>query len=309
LHPAYSLIFFTTASGAGYGLLASAGALAVLGLLPGDRMLALVTLGLAFALVTAGLAASTWHLTHPERAWRAFSQWRSSWLSREGVLALASYAAAAPFAWSWVVVREPSALAGLVAAVLAVATVACTAMIYASLKPIADWNSGWTVAGYLALAAMTGLLWLTALTALFGYAAPGLAVAACAGILLAWAVKEGSWRRLVLRPAISTSGTATGLSDLGRVRLFEAPHTESNYLLREMGYRLARKHKRRLRLIARGLAFAIPLGVMLLAVLTGLRLLAVPAALAASAGVLVERWLFFAEARHTVMLYYGAEAA
>ena len=48
---------------------------------------------------------------------------------------------------------------------------------------------------------------------------------------------------------------------------------------------------------------------MLLAVLTGLRLLAVPGALAASAGVLVERWLFFAEARHTVMLYYGAEAA
>ena len=182
MHPAYSLIFFTTASGAGYGLLAASGALAVLGLLPGDRMLALVALGLALALVTAGLVASTWHLTHPERAWRAFSQWRSSWLSREGVLALASYAAAAPFAWSWVVAREPSALAGLVAAVLAVATVACTAMIYASLKPIADWNSGWTVAGYLALAGMTGLLWLSALSAFFGHAPQGLAAAACAGI-------------------------------------------------------------------------------------------------------------------------------
>jgi len=33
---------------------------------------------------------------------------------------------------------------------------------------------------------------------------------------------------------------------------------------------------------------------------------AVLAALAAMAGVLVERWLFFAEARHTVTLYYGA---
>jgi DMSO reductase anchor subunit len=308
LHPAYSLIFFTTASGAGYGLLAASGALAVLGLLPGDRMLALVALGVALALVTAGLVASTWHLTHPERAWRAFSQWRSSWLSREGVLALASYAAAAPFAWSWVVVREPSALAGLVAAVLAVATVACTAMIYASLKPIADWNSGWTVAGYLALAGMTGLLWLSALSAFFGHAPQGLAAAACAGIALAWAVKEGSWRRLARRPMLSSSGTATGLGDRGRVRLFEAPHTESNYLLREMGYRVARKHNAALRLATRCLAFAVPLAVMLLAVLTGLQLLSVLGAVAASAGVLVERWLFFAEARHTVMLYYGAEA-
>jgi len=288
LHPAYSLIFFTTASGAGYGLLASPGTLAVLDGLPDDRLLATVTLGLAFALVTVGLLASAWHLTRPERAWRAFSQWRSSWLSREAMAALATYAAAAPFAWSWAIAREPSALAGLAAAALAFATVACTAMIYASLKPVADWNSGWTVAAYLTLAGMTGLLWLVAVIALLGHPTGSLAIAACASIALAWGVKEGHWRRWVRRSVASTPGTATGLSDQGRVRLFEAPHTESNYLLREMGYRLARKHKHTLRLITRCLAFAIPLGLVLVTVPTGLWLPPILAALSASIGVLVE---------------------
>ena len=36
---------------------------------------------------------------------------------------------------------------------------------------------------------------------------------------------------------------------------------------------------------------------------------AVLAALIALPGLLVERWLFFAEANHAVTLYYGAEVA
>ncbi len=36
---------------------------------------------------------------------------------------------------------------------------------------------------------------------------------------------------------------------------------------------------------------------------------AVLAALIAVPGLAIERWLFFAEARHTVALYYGAEEA
>src|SRR3546814_17976234 len=87
MHPAYSVVFFTTASGAGYGLLALMGLFGALGLLPPDPWLGAVGLGMALAAITAGLLSSTVHLGHPERAWRAFSQWRSSWLSREGVAA------------------------------------------------------------------------------------------------------------------------------------------------------------------------------------------------------------------------------
>ena len=42
---------------------------------------------IAYALASGGLIASTFHLGHPERAIKAFTQWRSSWLSREAWLA------------------------------------------------------------------------------------------------------------------------------------------------------------------------------------------------------------------------------
>ena len=90
MHPAYSVILFTTASGAGLGLLAWLALLGMLDAVPADRWLGVVGLGLAFVLVAGGLIASTAHLGRPERAWRAFSQWRTSWLSREGVMAVAT---------------------------------------------------------------------------------------------------------------------------------------------------------------------------------------------------------------------------
>ena len=93
MHPALSVIFFTTLSGAGYGLLAWAGLvpLALLGLgepSPGLRSLLLWCIGIGLALVTAGFLSSLAHLGKPMRTWRALSQWRSSWMSREGVLAM-----------------------------------------------------------------------------------------------------------------------------------------------------------------------------------------------------------------------------
>src|SRR5256885_1551665 len=103
MHPAFSVIIFTTASGAGYGLLALLGLGATLGLLPADFTFGLVAFGLALGLITGGLLSSTLHLGHPERAWRAFSQWRTSWLSREGVASVATYLPAGLFALGWVV--------------------------------------------------------------------------------------------------------------------------------------------------------------------------------------------------------------
>ena len=165
MHPAYSVIFFTTASGAGYGLLAWLGLGAALGLVAADRWLGVIGLGLALVLVTAGLLSSTFHLGHPERAWRAFSQWRSSWLSREGVMAVATYVPAGLFAIGWVffgTVDGWFAALGLLAAICALATVGTTAMIYASLKPIAQWHSGYTLPAYLLFAVMTGATLLEA---------------------------------------------------------------------------------------------------------------------------------------------------
>ena len=301
MNPAYSIILFSTASGTGYGMLAAAGMLAAVQLLPADRLLAWAVLAPALALVTAGLLASSAHLGRPERAWRAFSQWRTSWLSREGVAAVATYVIAAPFILIWAFAGAPPALAGIATLLMAAVTVLCTAMIYASLKPIPDWHDPWTVPVYLSLAAMTGWLWLSAIAGLTGNAVPAARSVAVLLVLLAWACKEAYWRHVAARAPIATVASATGLADRGRVRLFEAPHTETNYLLREMGHKVARRHRVRLRAITRVGAFVLPLILSLIGgpVATGL------AALSAAVGVVVERWLFFAEARHTVTLYYG----
>src|SRR5690606_30555761 len=133
MNPAFSVIFFTTASGAGYGLIALFGIGAMLGLLPDDRWFGGVSLGVALALVSAGLLSSTFHLGHPERAWRAFSQWRTSWLSREGVLSVLAFVPAGLLWLAWIVCGPGlwTMILGPIAAALALATVWATAMIYA----------------------------------------------------------------------------------------------------------------------------------------------------------------------------------
>src|SRR6202008_1253417 len=127
-------------------------------------------------------------------------------------------------------------------------------------------------------------------------------------IAAAWRLKEAYWRFIDTSSAPSTVASATGLGRHGRVRMLEPPHTQDNYLLQEMGYRIARKHRVRLRAIARLAGFALPLLLTLAALIAagGMATIA-PAAAVASAGLglVIERWLFFAEAKHTVTLYYG----
>jgi sulfite dehydrogenase (quinone) subunit SoeC len=316
MHPAYSLILFTVSSGAGYGLLAVLGLMLLLDAAPPAPRLLLAGLGVGLALATFGLLASTRHLKRPERAWRAFSQWRTSWLSREGVAALAVYAAALPLAGLLLVLPPGNGLVRLLAAAtaaLALATIACTAMIYASLKPVPRWHHPTVPAAYLCLGLATGALLLNALFLLTDHdVAPPRALALLA-LLGGFVAKELSWRAAGRRGPALTTAAATGLARFGEVRLLEAPHTESNYLLREMGYRVARRHAAKLRRVVRVAAFAVPIALILAVLLSGLPLavraaLAMLAAASALLGTLIERWLFFAEAQHTVTLYYGAPA-
>jgi DMSO reductase anchor subunit len=315
VHPAFSVIFFTTSSGAGFGLLALLGLFAPAGFVPPDPLFGLAALALALGAAGAGLLASTFHLGRPERAWRAFSQWRSSWLSREGVASVATYLPAALFAIGWVFFGNPGGfwgIFGLLAAIGAVASIYCTAMIYRSLTTIQRWANPWVPINYFALAFMTGALWLDVLLAAFGGLEQPMVWLTAMLVLLAAVLKLGYWRHIDTTSSLSTAESATGLGGFGKVQLFEAPHTEENFLLKEMGYRIARKHAAKLRVIASLMAFAAPLALtLLLFAASGIAasLLAVLAAASGSAGVLIERWLFFAEAKHTVTLYYGAATA
>ncbi len=315
MNPAFSVILLTTASGAGYGMLFWLGVLAASGLMPLGRWFGVLAVLIALALATAGLLASTQHLGHPERAWRAISQWRSSWLSREGVVSLVTYLPALGFAAAWGIGTPGSAgvvVLGLLGALCGALTVVCQAMIYASLKPIGQWHNRWVPPNFLLLGLFSGATCLAA-TATFwdtgsGRVAGGLALVFC---LAAAVAKLAYWRVIDHAPPIATIESATGLSRLGSVRELEAPHTEENYLLREMGFAIARKHGERLRSIALAIGFALPAVLLIVGLALGnpIALVAFPfAAIAALLGIYVERWLFFAQATHTITLYYGRAA-
>jgi len=314
MHPAFSVIFFTTASGAGYGMLMILAMLASWQIVPLDRTLGIAGLGLAFVLVSAGLLSSTFHLGHPERAWRALTQWRSSWLSREGVLSILTYIPWVGLAYVWLVTGNieggGNLYAGAVAA-LALATVFSTAMIYRTLKTVHQWCNKWTVPMYIVAALASGAVWVAALLSVtVGVERTYLAFAVVC-LLVAWRVKRMYWRFIDTTQHPSTPKTATGLKG-ETIRMLEGPHTEENYLQREMGFQIARKHAAKLRRIVHLGAFLVPILLLVVAYLlqgTPVVFACFAAAISMSVGIVVERWLFFAEARHVVTLYYGAEAA
>lgn len=329
MHPAFSVILFTTLSGSGLGLwfwlalrIAArgwpywySGFDVASGLIAGG------------VLVVAGVLASLWHLGKPARVWRAFSQWRSSWMSREGVLAVVCCALAivliliaigstsepSPGSFGGIPPMPPSdatmfwmRIAAATLAPLAAATVIATAMIYASLKPIPAWRHPLVVVSYLLFAAVGGAL-------LFGpfagtmlddpsWIGAGIVIGATA----LWRIKRRYWRDIDRTPLPQDTGDAVGLPGR-RVSSFERPHTESNYLTREMGFVIARKHANKLRTISVVLFALVPvlcaLPVWLLPRGDATELLWL-GALSFQLGALVERWLFFAEARHLVTLYY-----
>jgi DMSO reductase anchor subunit len=321
MHPAFSVIFFTTASGAGFGLWAWFGLLAMTGTLP-PRVASLLMLGVGAVLAGAGLFASLAHLGQPQRAWRAFSQWRSSWLSREGIVAVASFAPAAWMAWLVWTIPSPGPLdgsagtvhhglfqlAGGLLVLLSLACVVCTAMIYASLKPIPAWRHPLVVPTYLVFSLFTGFLLFCALLGLSGTPLGNMVgLGALVGATLAWRLKRQAWQWIDTGRMGVTRNAALGLPEGRTVRVFERPHTEANYLLMEMGYVLARKHAARLRSLA-VLLFALVPALLALPVWLFVHLDPAPwmtaAAVSALIGTAVERWLFFAEAKHLVTLYY-----
>jgi DMSO reductase anchor subunit len=179
------------------------------------------------------------------------------------------------------------------------------------LKPIHQWHNRWVVPNYFMLGLMAGFLLLDLIVRFWLPGPIAVPLLALVVVLAAWWTKEAYWRFIDTSSAPSTVASATALGSRGRVRLLEPPHTQDNYLLQEMGFRIARKHRIRLRLIARIAAFALPALLSLIALFTFGAASAAAAALAvvsAALGLVVERWLFFAEAKHTVMLYYGADA-
>ncbi len=307
MNPAYSVILFTTASGAGYGLLALLGLVGFNHGTVSNPVFGLVAAVIALGLITLGLLSSTFHLGRPERAWRAFSQWRSSWLSREGVVAVATYLPALLFIAAWTnILPAPGLIAplGIATAVLCAITVSCTGKIYSTLATIRAWNNPYTVPVYLAFSLASGAGLLTGIATIFGrYQIFQPALAAVATLLVVL-LKYLYWRSIDNAERTHTMAAATGLG--AGVRQWEVPHTSENYIMKEMGFAVARKHVLRLRNTVFLFLLLTVLALAACQITPWFSFVAAPAVLFAA---VLERWLFFAEAQHVASLFYGAEKA
>ena len=300
MRPAFSLIVFTTLSGLGFGLAAILG----LGLIIAPNSLWWVIYnGVALALIGAGVLSSTLHLGHPERAWRAMTQWKSSWLSREGVLAALTTILLFGFALEGYSEGHGNLKIGIAVALLSLATIWSTAMIYASLKTVARWHHPLTPFVFVAYAISGGLVLASALDAMANGGIPLLAQPALMALISSAIVTMIWTKQAGVAGSGSTPESATGLRNLGEVRMLMPPHSEENWLQHEMGFVVARKHAAKLRLFSVTFAIILP-AVMVYSAAASTPML-VLAAMTHIIGVMVSRWLFFAEAKHTVMLYYG----
>lgn len=289
MHPAPSVILFTAFSGLGFGLLAWLG----LGLPPVTGWVAFAFYVLGYGMAVGGLLASVFHLGNKKNAIKAFSQWRSSWLSREGIMAPLALLAMAPYAFAQVFFDITLRPLGILGALLCLITVFTTSMIYTQLRSVPRWNTPLTPPLFLLYALAGGALFA-------GQIRPAAALLALLGVLqvIAWAQGDAKGQT-----GNSSIESATGLGRIGATRLLEPPHSGQNYLLNEMAYTVARKHVVKLRLIAVIFAFALP--VVLLLAFPVTHFVALIAVLSHLVGLLAARWLFFAQAAHVVRLYYG----
>jgi DMSO reductase anchor subunit len=309
MHPAFSVIFFTTTSGAGYGLLVF---LALLGIV-NTESLANQEIAQVFAisgliglgLVALGLMSSSFHLANKKNAWRAFFRFKSSWLAREAVFAVLSFPITLAFIASFYFMDNAllTQILGGLTILLAIITVYSTGMIYGCLKTIRAWNTPLVPFNYIVLGLLTGIL---ALMGVLNYNEIGSAVLEIA-LMIVLAI--GLIAKLVYfayigEPSPLTVKNATNLPGK-TVRLLDTGESASNanFLMREFGYQVGPMTIKTLRVLAIIMMFFVPGVVFFSTSLTATGLIVV--VVIAYFGTMAERWLFFAEAKHVVNLFYG----
>ncbi|MFO1311990.1 MAG: DmsC/YnfH family molybdoenzyme membrane anchor subunit [Burkholderiales bacterium] len=316
MNPAFSVIFLTTLLGAGQGLFL---ALYAVHVVTADVVTAHVAARLdppisflvagalvSAALVAGGLVASVFHLGRPERAWRAASQWRTSWLSRE-VIALPAflasalaYAGALAFAPGWAM------LVGGVACLLCAALFACTGMVYACIRFLQEWATPLTLVNFALLGLASGT---TLAAALAPFAAPALAaplaVAAVVFTLAGFAGRAASLRRNARLRPMSTLQSAIGVKH-PRIAQKAQGFMGGSFNTREFFHGATRGRMLAIRQGFMVATFAIPLALLVVAILGNASGLCVLAFAVQYAGLVAERWYFLADANHPQNLYYQA---
>jgi DMSO reductase anchor subunit len=296
MKPAWSVMLLTTLIGAGQGLFLVAFSLQVLKSPPKDFLF--LSSCTTLVLLALGLVASFFHLGRPERAWRAVTQWRTSWLSRE-VIVLPAFMGCV-----FLYMLSNSLWVGAVAAVLCVALFVCTAMIYACLKFLQEWHSPFTLVNFVLLGLASGLTLSVPLAVIAWpqFAGPlSLGAFGLAGI--AWLVRGASLIRNARLRHKSTTASAIGVKHPRIVQKAQG-FMGGSYNTREFFHNRPALVVRAVRWSFLLLLFPVP--AWLLGWGGGTLNAFIAAFTLQFAGLLAERWYFFAEAKHPQNLYYQA---
>ena len=319
MHPAFSVIFLTTLIGAGQGLflaLFSGQLYSAVNLLPAQSSGFYVTGSIiALVLMVGGLAASFLHLGRPERAWRAASQWRTSWLSREVIILPAVmglvfiYGVLHLIDWqpNWfhnAIPNQPALIVGAVTTLAVFALYIATGMIYASIKFLQEWASVLTVINYTLLGAASGFTLATALAAwqgagLTGFYGTWAVILTLAGLI----TRAASLYRNARIKYKSTVQSAIGMRHSTVVQKAMGMMGGS-YNTREYFHGASAAWFKSIKYIFLVLVFPVPL-ILLWAGLSAASVQVLAAAFVVQyIGLLFERWFFFAQANHPQNLYY-----
>jgi sulfite dehydrogenase (quinone) subunit SoeC len=308
MHPAFSILFFTTLAGAAQGLLVAL----ALGVLGGVEMSAgFLGAAIVFAevLLVAGLASSFLHLGRKMRAWRAVLMWRTSWMSRE-VIVLPAFIGLVAIWWLALALRAAAPLSWLMPLLVVAGAFAlwyCTAMIYACLRFIEEWAHPLTMVNFALTGLASGLVLACAIASLAGepalvdFAGP----CALAVTLTAWFTRSMALRRNASLRHKSTLQSATGIQS-SRLVQKSMGMSAGSFNTREFFHGASAVAVRNVKRWSQIASFALPVLLMVWAVFGHSALPWVLALLVQAPGVLADRWFFFAQAKHPQNLYYQA---
>ncbi len=328
MHPAFSVIFLTTLIGVGQGLflaLYTVQLYALAGLLPvqGGSNFYAEGSAVALAFLGAGLFASFFHLGHPQRGWRAVACWRTSWLSREVIVlpafigSVLLYGAIHFLNWHPVLFTlgranvpvDPSTLVGVVATALAFLLFLCTGMIYASVRFLQEWHHWLTVANFVLFGGASGFTAAAVYAALRG--APNLV-----GFYASWAIiltgvaAISRMAALIRNHHIKPRSTLSSAIGVRHNRIVQRTQgfMGGSFNTREFFHGADSRKVALARIFFLVLAFPFPILLLAAALTLADPWLVVWAFSLQYSGLLIERWYFFAEARHPQNLYYQSVA-
>ncbi len=311
MKPDSAVIYFTVCSGTGYGMIASLLSLFFYTEVNIEFHVKLFIISLSFFLIISGLIASTIHLGHPKRAWRALSQWRSSWLSREGIAAILTFAPLCLFYIFWIFDNNSNYTLSFLtlSAFSCQITVFCTAKIYSSLKAIPSWHNPFVPILYILNSLVLGSIITFTIFFCFGIRMDILSNSIVILSSSALFTKLLYWYSIRVNSKSDIS-TATGLGTKNKTSFFEGPHTGNNFLTSEMVNTINNLKSFLLRLALCIFIYIIPTYFILqknyLVVsdnIISINLILV--SILALIGMFIERYLFFIESKHTVSLFYG----